>query len=151
MTDQEMRERMKKIDLERERLKKEREKYEVYFREKREDEEYSLRKEFEGRYFEVSGTWYNSATKYFKILNVSEENIKEADCVCIFDGYGMGGCKERGIEITTLSLWYYNDNKLLHHGNEPLMIDVCTEITQEQFWNMYGEVVDEITKEISVS
>lgn len=31
------------------------------------------------------------------------------------------------------------------------MIDVCTEISQEQFWDMYGEVVDEITKEISVS
>ena len=151
MTDQEMRERMKKIDLERDRLKKERETYEAYFREKREDEEYDLRKKFEGRCFKVSGTWHNSPIKYFKILNVSEENIEDADCVCVFDGYGMRGCKEKGIEITTLSLWYYNDHKLLHHGNEPLMIDVCTEITKEDFLNIYDEVINEMAEEISVS
>ena len=151
MTDQEMRERMQKIDLERERLKEERETYETYFREKREDEEYERRKSYEGKYYEVSGTWKNNNVKYFKILNVSEENIENAECLCIFDGYGFCGCEERGIKTTTLSLWYYNDNKLLHHGDEPLMIDVCTEISQEQFLTMYEEITDEIAEEISVS
>ena len=151
MTDQEMRERMETIEKEREQLRKELYEYKKYFEEKENDKTYNERKVYEGKCYKVSNTMFRYADdniKYFKILEVSEEYSDDATCICLF---GKLTDTEYGVEYSDLSLWDYNDYEFIHNPYDLRLIDVCKEISHEEFMTHYQEYIDKITEELSIS
>lgn len=145
MTDKDMIDRMKEIDKQRDELKQERREYESYLKRKKEEQAYEEHKRCEGKCYEVSEMVNYPTIEYLQILNVKENDINRARCLCIFND-----SEERcGIQIMNLSLWSYNDNKFIHHGDEPLIIDVCNEISGQEFLNVLDEYTERFKKEFA--
>ena len=76
MTEQEMRNRMKEIDNERNKLKEEREEYEKYFSNKRLKEQLNDRKQYIGKCFISKNEPSNEEKqiKAFKVLRILEKS-----------------------------------------------------------------------------
>ena len=143
MTDEQMLDRIKEIDKQRDKLLHEKREYESYLEEKREEQAYTEHKICEGKCYEVSEIVNHPTIKYLQILNVKEDDINEARCLCILKDSG----KRCGIHIMNLSLWSYNDNNFIHKGDEPLIIDACNEITGQEFMNIFDKYVDRFKDE----
>lgn len=144
MTDEQMLSRMREIDACRNQLLQERREYELYFKEKKEEQDYIKHKGCEGKCYEVSGIINYPTVKYLQILNIKEDNIKSARCLCLLEDT-RSRC---AIHIMDLSLWIYNDNQLIHKGNEPLVIDVCKEIPGKEFIQVFDKYVKRLTDEL---
>lgn len=152
MTENEMQERMKVIDQEREQLRTERQKYENYFYDKKKKEALSNHRKFEGKCFVTKNLQENKYNyiKAFKILKVlSEPNERYADCIVIIDGIRSNCWNEFGIQGMTLSLWTSNQLRLMNKETDPKMIDMYEEITQEKFDSIYKKYIQEIKNNIS--
>ena len=89
MTEQEMRNRMKEIDNERNKLKEEREEYEKYFSNKRLKEQLNDHKQYIGKCFISKNEPSNEQKqiKAFKVLGILENpNERYAECIALIDG-----------------------------------------------------------------
>ena len=142
MTEQEMKKRMKEIDEERDKLKKEKEEYESYFSNKKKGEEINQRKALEGKCFVSADikTRFNDKgyIKAFRILNVLEHpNECSAECLVLIDGFRSSCWAEYGIQIMTLGLWYPNQLRLKNNPEDPKMIDLYKEISEQEFFELY--------------
>lgn len=147
MTENEMRERMKNIDKEREELKAERQKYEKYFSDKKKREVLNNHIKFEQKCFSTKNLSNNEHRyiKAFKILKVlSEPNERWAECIVIIDGCRSSCWDEFGIQGMTLPIWIPNTSRLMSKESEPKMIDMYEEITQENFNSIYEKYRKEI-------
>lgn len=151
MTDQEMKDRMKEIDIERESLRKERLTYEQYFHNREQSRRLEERKQYVGKCFKVDTKWENRNVIYFKVLHIDDRDLIYATCICIGDGYDLRTSKEIDVKIAEIPLWYYNKDSFLHSENEPRLIDLCSEISNADFIKVYEEYIDRFSKEISVS
>lgn len=143
ITDEQMRERMKEIDKQRNKLLQERREYESLLKEKSENKKYIEHKKCEGKCYKATELINHPTIKFLKILNVLDDEIDSAKCLCIFDGSkSWDAC---GLYIMKLSLWSYNDNNFIHKGHEPLMIDVCDEISQREFVQVFNKYITKFT------
>ena len=152
MTEEQMRERMKEIDTEREELKSERQKYENYFYDKKRKELLDDHKKFEGKCFITKNLSENEHRyiKAFKILKVlSEPNERYAECVVLIDGYRSSCWNEFGIQGMTLPLWCSNKLRLMSKETDPKMINMYEEISLEEFNTLHNTYKREIADKIS--
>lgn len=133
MADLEMKNRMKEIDEERNKLSLEKRKYEKYFEDKKKKEESSLRKSYIGKCF-ISKDDIRNENKHikaFKIVDIlNEPNIRYANRVTLIDRYENNCWNTRAVKFQVVGLWHYNKIQLCHGISDPKMIDFYEEITQ---------------------
>lgn len=151
MTDLEMKNRMKEIDEERNKLSLEKRKYEKYFEDKKKKEELNSRRSYIGKCFiskdDVRNE--NKHIKAFKIVDIlNEPNTSYANCVTLIDGYENNCWNTRAVKSQVVGLWHYNKIQLCHDISDPKMIDFYEEITQEEFKSLYKEYINSIELEV---
>lgn len=149
MTEQEMKERMKQIDKERDALRFEKEKYEKYFSNKRREQALENNKTYIGKCFITRGMSDNEQKyiKAFKILEILDNpNESYALCEVLIDGCRYTCFKEYGIQIMTLGLWTHNNLRLMNKESDPNMIDFYKEISEDEFQKLYTEHLNNIKK-----
>ena len=111
MTEQEMRNRIKEIDRERNNLRKEREEYEKYFSDKMLKEQLNNRKQYIGKCFISKNESSNEQKqiKAFKVLRILENpNERYAECIALVDGYESNCWNVKAIKNQVIGLWTYN-------------------------------------------
>lgn len=145
MSEEEMRERIKEIKKEEDVLMAERAKYEQYFADKKRENELSELKSFIGKYFITRNldTNKNKHIKAFKIFNIGD--MRYAECVVLIDSFN-NGIREFGIKTMNLPLWHQSLFRTNRREPEPKMIDMYTEILEEEFVKMRDEVVQELIR-----
>ena len=151
MTDQEMRNRMKEIDNERNKLKEEREEYEKYFSNKRLKEQLNDRKQYIGKCFisknEPSNK--NNQIKAFKVLRILENpNERYAECIALIDGYESNCWNVKAVKNQVIGLWNHNKSRLMNSESEPKVIDFYREILQEEFETLYREYQNDLEDKV---
>ena len=151
MTEQEMRNRMKEIDNERNKLKEEREEYEKYFSNKRLKEQLNDRKQYIGKCFisknEPSNK--NNQIKAFKVLRILENpNERYAECIALIDGYESNCWNVKAVKNQVIGLWNHNKSRLMNSESEPKVIDFYREILQEEFETLYREYQNDLEDKV---
>ena len=142
MTEQEMRNRMKEIDKERNILREEREGYEKYFSDKRLKEQLNNQKQCIGKCFVSKNESSNEQKqiKAFKVLKILENpNERYAECITLVDGYESNCWNVKAIKNQVIGLWTYNKLRLMNSESDPKVIDFYREISQEEFETLYRE------------
>lgn len=142
MTEQEMRNRIKEIDKERDNLRKEKEEYEKYFSDKRLKEQLNNHKQYIGKCFISKNELSNEQKqiKAFKVLRILENpNERYAECIVLVDGYESNCWNVKAIKNQVIGLWTRNKFRLRNSESEPKVIDFYKEIPQEEFETLYRE------------
>lgn len=151
MTEQEMRNRIKEIDKERDNLRKEKEEYEKYFSDKRLKEQLDNRKKYIGKCF-ISKNELNNEKKQikaFKVLRILENpNERYAECIAIVDGYESNCWNVKAIKNQVIGLWTYNTLRLMNKETDPKVIDFYKEISQEEFETLYREYQNDLEDKV---
>ena len=145
MTEEQIKARMKEIDELSKKLKEERKEYSDYLYNKKIANEYSRRKDFEGKCYFSKGLEENKHDyiKAFKIMKVHEDhNSHFAECLALVNGYRGTSWKEYGVEIMTLGLWTQNVPSMLYKESDLKMIDFYKEVSEEEFYNVYNDFID---------
>ena len=142
MTEQEMRNRMKEIDNERNKLKEEKEEYEKYFSDKRLKEQLNDHKRYIGKCFISKNESSNEQKqiKAFKVLGILENpNERYAECIVLVDGYESNCWNVKAIKNQVIGLWTNNKFRPMGSETDPKVIDFYKEISQEEFETLYRE------------
>ena len=140
MTEQEMRNRIKKIDEERDKLREEKNEYEKYLRDKEQKREYEERKKFVGKCFVLKEDSIDKNIKAFKITKiVSEHNRNFAECLALTNGMELNCWDEKAIKTMVIGLWCHNTPEFRSLPSDPLEIDSYEEISQNEFKTLYKE------------
>ena len=151
MTEQEMRNRIKEIDKERNNLRKEKEEYEKYFLDKRLKEQLDNRKKYIGKCF-ISKNELNNEEKQikaFKVLRILENpNEKYAECIALVDGYESNCWNVKAIKNQVIGLWTNNEFRLMNKETDPKVIDFYKEISQEEFETLYREYQNDLEDKV---
>ena len=151
MTEQEMRNRIKEIDKERNNLRKEREKYEKYFSDKILKEQLNNRKQYIGKCFISKNESSNEQKqiKAFKVLRILENpNERYAECIALVDGYESNCWNVKAIKNQVIGLWTYNKFRLMNGESDPKVIDFYREISQEEFETLYREYKNDLENKV---
>ena len=151
MTEQEMRNRMKEIDNERNKLKEEREEYEKYFSNKRLKEQLDNRKQYIGKCFISKNEPSNEQKqiKAFKVLRILENpNEKYAECIALVDGYESNCWNVKAIKNQVIGLWTPNKFRMINIETDPKVIDFYKEISQEEFETLYREYENDLEDKV---
>ena len=151
MTEQEMRNRMKEIDNERNMLKKEREEYEKYFSDKRIKEQLDNHKQYVGKCFLSKNESSNEKKqiKAFKVIGILENpNERYAECIALVDGYESNCWNVKAIKNQVIGLWTPNRLRLMHKETDPKVIDFYKEISQEEFETLYREYKNDLEDKV---
>lgn len=140
MTEQEMRNRIKKIDEERDKLREEKNEYEKYLRDKEQKREYEERKKFVGKCFMLKEDSIDKNVKAFKITKiVSEHNRNFAECLALTNGMELNCWNEKAIKTMVIGLWCHDSPEFRSLPSDPLEIDSYNEISQNEFKTLYKE------------
>ena len=151
MTEQEMRNRIKEIDKERNNLKKEREEYEKYFSDKRIKEQLNSYKQYVGKCFVSNNEQSNEQKqiKAFKVLRILENpNERYAECIVLVDGYESNCWNVKAIKNQVIGLWNHNKSRLINKETDPKIIDFYKEISQEEFETLYREYKNDLEDKV---
>ena len=151
MTEQEMRNRMKEIDNERNMLRKEREEYEKYFSDKRIKEQLNSYKQYIGKCFVSNNEQSNEQKqiKAFKVLRILENpNERYAECIVLVDGYESNCWNVKAIKNQVIGLWNHNKLRLMTKETDPKVIDFYREISQEEFKTLYREYNNDLEDKV---
>ena len=151
MTEQEMRNRIKEIDKERNNLREEKEEYEKYFLNKRLKEQLNNRKQYIGKCF-ISKNEPNNEEKQikaFKVLRILENpNEEYAECIALIDGYESNCWNVKAIKNQVIGLWTNNKLRLMSSESDPKVIDFYKEISQEEFETLYREYKNDLEDKV---
>ena len=151
MTEQEMRNRIKEIDKERNNLRKEKEEYEKYFSDKKLKEQLNNRKKYIGKCF-ISKNKPNNEEKQikaFKVLRILENpNEEYAECIALVDGYESNCWNVKAIKNQVIGLWTHNKLRLMNKETDPKVIDFYKEISQEEFETLYREYENDLEDKV---
>lgn len=142
MTEQEMHNRIKEIDKERDNLRKEKEEYEKYFSDKKLKEQLNNHKQYIGKCFISKNESSNEQKqiKAFKVLRILENpNEKYAECIALVDGYESNCWNVKAIKNQVIGLWTNNKFRLMNNESDLKVIDFYREISQEEFEILYEE------------
>ena len=151
MTEQEMRNRMKEIDNERNRLNEERKEYEKYFSDKRLKEQLNDRKQYIGKCFISKNEASNEQKqiKAFKILRILENpNGGYAECIALVDGHESNCWNVKAIKNQVIGLWTCNKFRLMSSESDQKVIDFYREISQEEFKTLYREYENDLENKV---
>ena len=150
MTEQEMRNRMKEIDEERNNLRKEREEYEKYFSNKKLKEQLNEHKQYIGKCFISKNELSNEQKqiKAFKVLDLENSNERCAECIALVDGYESNCWNVKAIKNQVIGLWTHNKLRLMNSELDPKVIDFYREISQEEFETLYREYKNDLEDKV---
>ena len=151
MTEQEMRNRMKEIDNERNKLKEEREEYEKYFSNKRLKEQLNDHKQYIGKCFASKNESGNEQKqiKAFKVLEILENpNERYAECIALVDGYESNCWNVKAIKNQVIGLWTPNKFRMMNIETDQKVIDFYKEISQEEFETLYREYENDLEDKV---
>ena len=151
MTEQEMRNRIKEIDKERNNLRKEKEEYEKYFLDKRLKEQLDNRKKYIGKCFISKNESSNEQKqiKAFKVLGILENpNERYAECIALVDGYESNCWNVKAIKNQVIGLWTNNKFRLMNNESDLKVIDFYREISQEEFETLYREYNNDLEDKV---
>ena len=151
MTEQEMRNRIKEIDKERNNLRKEKEEYEKYFLDKRLKEQLDNRKKYIGKCFISKNESSNEQKqiKAFKVLRILENpNEEYAECIALVDGYESNCWNVKAVKNQVIGLWMHNKLRLMNKETDPKVIDFYREISQEEFETLYREYNNDLEDKV---
>lgn len=151
MTEQEMRNRIKEIDKERNNLRKEKEEYEKYFLDKRLKEQLNNHKKYIGKCFISKNESSNEQKqiKAFKVLRILENpNERYAECIVLVDGYESNCWNVKAIKNQVIGLWNHNKSRLMNKETDPKVIDFYREISQEEFETLYREYNNDLEDKV---
>ena len=151
MTEQEMRNRIKEIDKERDNLRKEKEEYEKYFSDKKLKEQLNNHKQYIGKCFISKNESSNEQKqiKAFKVLRVLENpNERYAECIALVDGYESNCWNVKAIKNQVIGLWTHNTLRLMNKETDPKVIDFYKEISQEEFEILYREYQNDLEDKV---
>ena len=151
MTEQEMRNRIKEIDKERNNLRKEKEEYEKYFLDKRLKEQLDNRKKYIGKCFISKNELSNEQKqiKAFKVLRILENpNERYAECIALIDGYESNCWNVKAIKNQVIGLWTHNKLRFMNSETDPKVIDFYREISQEEFETLYREYQNDLEDKV---
>lgn len=152
MTEDQMWQRIKEIDKEKNKLNKERKEYEDYFFQKELKDKLAIHQEYVGKYYDASGLSETIKYRYikaFKILEVlNPPNECWVQCTVLIDGIRRTCWKEYGILNMAIPLWAPARDRLAYSDSDPKVIDFCKEISEEEFSKLsweYSEKLRNIT------
>lgn len=135
--------RMKEINSERDKLKEEYNKYEMYFYNKKQEKEREIQKKCIGKYFKLK-SFESHDIKAFKVLNIDDEfNLGvSAKCLALIKA-------EHKIEISIkeIRIFDYKNLSIMHRETDPKFLSMYEKISQEEFIDLYNEYVKEFGKQ----
>lgn len=145
MNEQEIRARIKEIDIVRDELTREKRKYEDMLDAKEKENGFEAHKEFEGKCFKTldlvqNQTRFITAFKILKVLEPHHHNY--AECLVIVDGIERNCWITKAIKIETLPIWCANTNSMLSNPSDPKMIDMYELIEEDEFMEIYKDYID---------
>lgn len=150
MTDKEKKDRIVELEIEIEKLRKEREKYRKQLVVKKTKNEIEERKKLVGRCFiqNINKVGNNyKGIKAFKILELlTHPNEKYAKCLVLYDGMGNNCWNEQSIKICVFGLWTKNTLYLMSDESDPNVIDFYKEISDEYFQILFDSHLDDLEK-----
>lgn len=136
MTKNEMKERIREINKERDKLAEEKRTYEKILRQDKTKEIIDEHRSHIGECY-IPTFCINEKDRYikaFKILDVlNEPNESSAKCLVLIDGSRSTCWNEFGINIMTLGLWTANYPVLMSKESDPKVIECCRMISEEEF------------------
>lgn len=162
MTEQEMIKRIQEIDIERNQLRAEKEKYEDYLRDKRRQEKIEYHKTFIGKCFiiqnNVESEDKHTQIQAFKVICIENDSDEHyAKCIALIKG-NKSCFTEYGVCIITLPLWSdkhtirrKSNSKIINNSYEEMckeMIDFYDEITQDKFDNLCKEYLGNLESNV---
>lgn len=136
MTKNEMKERIREIDKERNRLAKEKQSYEELLRQDKTKDIIEEHRKHVGECYvpTVRLDERNRFIRAFRILNVLESpNESCAECLVLVNGHRSNCWNESGVIMMTLGLWRPNNLRLMNRESDPKVIDCCHLISKEEF------------------
>lgn len=148
MTEAEMRQRIKEIDEERDKLSNEKRQYEKVLMDSKLKKVMDEHKNYIGKCFISKGSKANrnDFVKVFKVLDILDTpNEQYALCLVLLDGYRYTCFKEYGIQIMTLHLWGFNEPRMMNKAEDSRFIDFYKEISEEKFEELYLEYSNELS------
>lgn len=137
-----MRLRMKEINNERDKLKEEYNKYEMYFYKKKQEKEREVQKRCIGKCFKLK-SYESNKIKAFKVLNISEYSLDDANCVTLIETEN-----KKEISVQNIYIFGYAKLQLMHRESDPKFLDMYKEISQEEFIDIYNEYVREMGNKV---
>lgn len=151
MTEEQMRQRIREINREQNKLRAEKQEYERCLIAKKEEEEKKSHEIYVGKCYLTKGLAnnQNGDIKAFKILKQLEDSeSKYVQCLVVIEGC-RGTCYgSYGVEMMVLNPWSQNKPQLLGRDDAPKMIDFYSEISQEEFENLCKSHMQVIENEL---
>lgn len=149
MTEDEMKKRIKEIDDEINKLKKERRTHETYLKNENLRKEYENRKSYIGKCYKLNKVDKQKIRhiKAFKIIDILKgPNEKFATCLTLGYGYRDNCWPEHGIDINVIGLWTIVGSYSHVIQKSLRVIDYYEEITEDEFMKLYDEHLKIIEK-----
>lgn len=152
MTDEEKRKRIKELDKDIERLRKERNKYQEQLVSQKRNNKIKERKKLIGKCF-IQKTGIdnvgnnNKEIKAFKILELLDEpNEDYAKCLVLYKGLSDNCWTEQSIKFKILGLWTKSVARLICRESDPDVIDFYDEISNEKFEVLFDKYLGVLEK-----
>lgn len=152
MTDEEKRERIKRLDKDIEKLRKERNEYQEQLASKKRNNKIEERKKLIGKCF-VQKTVFdnvgniNKEIKAFKILELLDEpNEDYAKCLVLYKGISDNCWIEQSIKVKVLGLWTKDVARLMYQESDPDVIDFYKEISNDNFEILFNDYLGDLEK-----
>lgn len=152
MTDEERKERIKELDKDIERMRKERNEYQEQLLSKKRNNKMEERKKLIGKCF-VQKTGIdnvgnnNKEIKAFKILELLDEpNENYAKCLVLYKGLSDNCWSELSIKVKVLGLWIKSVARLMYRESDPDVIDFYNEISNEKFEVLFDDYLRDLEK-----
>lgn len=152
MTDEEKRKRIKELDKDIEKLRKERNEYQEELASKKRNNKIEERKKLIGKCF-VQKTGIdnvgnnNNEIKAFKILELLDEpNEDYAKCLVLYKGLSDNCWTELSVKVKVLGLWTKSVARLMYIESDPDVIDFYNEIPNENFEILFDKYLGDLEK-----
>lgn len=152
MTDEEKRKRIKELDEDIEKLRKERNEYQEQLISKKRNNKIEERKKLLGKCF-VQKTGIdnvgnnNKEIKAFKIIELlNEPNENYAKCLVLYSGHSDNCWTELSIKVKVLGLWTKSVTRLMYRESDPDVIDFYDEISNKNFEVLFDEYLGDLEK-----
>lgn len=152
MTDEEKRKRIKELERDIEKLRKERNEYQEQLLSKKRNNKIEERKKIVGKCF-VQKTGIdnvgnnNKEIKAFKILELLDEpNENYAKCLALYSGLSDNCWTELSIKVKVLGLWTKSVARLMYRESDPDVIDFYDEISNQKFEVLFDEYLGDLEK-----
>lgn len=144
MSETEMRNRIKEIDVIRFNLNKEREEYYIYLCQKQLEKEREEKKQMIGKCFKFPSSFpifHYEYVQAIKVLSVEEQYANSAVCLALIKKEGENYI---GVQVIDIGLWSDAYNRLKNIETTPKIYNLLKEISAEEFDRLLENRLEEL-------